>query len=315
MQQAVPQPFVTDDVVPRATHTSLSLSSPCRAENKEQDRGRAVIDGDACIAVVCDGTTQSMYSAEAAELISMDPVRLWNGDLPALVDELRERRRLLIESAPPDEESSSFLGRAFAKIIQDARQRSFQTTFATVRITPCENTSRILVEVKACGDSGVIAFGRDGEVRFSNLPVGDGTFGHLSPLTEVLPDHFEREDVREHEVDRDTHIVVCSDGFYDAFAGPRELFSWLLEHQECSGSESALNGLHDRLDQRVGDDDITAIWLRPVIEPMEPIERLPDVEAAPLPAETQRNFRSIGRAVFGWLRRIIRRFRTEHGVA
>jgi serine/threonine protein phosphatase PrpC len=282
----------------------LRRISPCRSESKDQDRAGVIIDGGIFMAVVCDGTTQSMCSAEAAELIASDPGAVWDGRLPALIDELRQKREALIaESTTSEPDLSTFLSRAFARIMEDARQRSYQTTFVAARMLTLPDSNHVLLEAKGCGDSAVLVFDSGGTLLHTNLPIIDGAsgFGHLSPLTDVIPDHFGADvALFREEVDRTSQIVLCSDGFYDSFPSPSDLFHWLNEHSatlEGDGAAVILDELHDCLDRRVGDDDISFIWLRPCAEP--------DLEPEPRAGDLRSSSRTRFSAAFARLLRII----------
>jgi serine/threonine protein phosphatase PrpC len=63
-------------------------------------------------------------------------------------------------------------------------------------------------------------------------------------------------------------VLLCSDGFYDAFKNLGEMFDWLRHHQaELSDAETdkelLLEEIHTRLKQTKGDDDVSFIWLSP----------------------------------------------------
>jgi len=87
--------------------------------------------------------------------------------------------------------------------------------------------------------------------------------------TLVLPDHFytgSYECYRD-SFPRQTHFLLCSDGFYGAFSNWSELYEWLNENASELSTESMretiLEQLHERLNARKGDDDISFIWVRP----------------------------------------------------
>lgn len=235
-----------------------------------------------CFATVCDGVTQSMHSRDAADVVCRDPAELWSsGAMNRRVELLRERRRELIASGssePVDE--TSFLGRAFAEILRDKRQYALQTTMVAVRISPLVG-DRVLVEAMTCGDSALLVFDRCGRLLLSNLEVDTSSpFGHVSSTTEVLPDHFDEERSKlAVKLDYTPHVILCTDGFYDAFGNPAALFRWLLLNSGslCQASpaevaaSSVFNALHARLDAHRGDDDISVVWLCPrVTDPPSP---------------------------------------------
>lgn len=257
--------------------------SPCKKEEKNQDRACRVRQEDWWIGVVCDGTTQSMYSDQAAEIATCDPFALWteNG-VSDIAVALNLRRAQLIASAKEEEpEPASFFRSAMIQFVRDARERSFQTTLVTARVTPIES-GRFLVEAKAVGDSALLIFDGEGHLLGSNLPNtdGDSGFGHLSSITQVLPDHFTTDElVLRREVDSGTHVVLCSDGFYDAFGTPGELFDWLVVHEDDfrSQRDGPIEELHERLDRRIGDDDVSFLWLCAQAEPEKPaVDSVPE---------------------------------------
>jgi serine/threonine protein phosphatase PrpC len=243
--------------------------SPCGTDEKNQDRFAVSGTGSVSFAAVCDGATQSVCSADAAEILCSNPAELWEkGGLSGRIDLLRTRRAELMaseHSVPVDE--TSFLSRTMAEIVRDKQQHAFQTTLVAVRITPSAESGMIL-EAKTCGDSALLVFDRRGRLVCSNLQIKSESspFGHFSPLTELLPDHFRDEEPNLTAViDKDAHIVLCSDGFYDAFPNPSALFRWLL----LNGPDPApaLNDVHAQLDRNRGDDDISFVWLCPCSEP------------------------------------------------
>ena len=246
-------------------YQAFKVRSKCNDE-KDQDRVEVKDAPAALFATVCDGATQSMRSAEAAEIISNNPAELWvDGALTERVEVLRMRRDELLASEPSEPvDETSFLSRAFAQIVRDKQRHSFQTTLVSVRITP-RATGHVLLEAKTCGDSALLVFDRRGRLVLSSPLLDDESspFGHVSPLTEVLPDHF-RGEAPSHteEIDDDAHIVLCSDGFYDAFPNPGALFRWLL--QNGANPDPALGELHAQLDRHRGDDDISYVWLFPL---------------------------------------------------
>lgn len=240
--------------------------SQCRTDEKHQDRVEEEGDPSAWFATLCDGATQSMCSAEAAEIISANPAELWvEGVLSERVQFLRKRREELMasESSEPVDETS-FLSRAFAQIVRDKQRHAFQTTLVSVRITPLIS-GRVFLEAKTCGDSALLVFDHRGRLVLSRPVLGDESspFGHISPLTELLPDHFQGEAPScSEEIDNDAHVILCSDGFYDAFPNPGALFRWLL--QNGADPDQALDELHALLDRHRGDDDISYVWFCPL---------------------------------------------------
>jgi serine/threonine protein phosphatase PrpC len=249
-------------------------SSPCGTDEKDQDRVRVSQRGSSTFAAVCDGATQSIHSAEAAEILCSNPDQLWDDEgLAQRVALLLQRRGELIAGGSPVPTDDTYLSRAFVDIVRDKQRHAFQTTLVAVHVTP-DAAGRMRLEAKTCGDSALLVFDRLGHLVRSNLQIEDesSSFGHVSPLTEVLPDHFYGEEPNVvATIDADAHIVLCSDGFYDAFPNPSALFRWLL----LNGTRPtlALAELHTQLDRNRGDDDISFVWLCP----------FPDEAPAPKP--------------------------------
>ena len=240
--------------------------SQCETDEKNQDRIAESGSGSVSFAAVCDGATQSARSAEAAEILCSNPAELWEqGGLGGRVELLRMQRAELMASEPsvPVDETS-FLSRTMAKIVRDKQGHAFQSTLVAVRITPGAEGGGMILEAKTCGDSALLVFDRRGRLFRSNLQIKDESspFGHVSPLTELLPDHFRGEEPNfTARIAEDAHVVLCSDGFYDAFPNPSALFRWLL----LNGTDptSALGELHKQLARNRGLDDISFVWLCP----------------------------------------------------
>lgn len=271
------------------THVAIPYKSKCRFEEKDHDDIGLKNTGSTWYATVCDGATQSIRSAEAAKIISDDPPALWiDGTLSRRVELLHQRRKELLastESEPVDE--TSYLSRTFAQILRDKRRHAFQTTFVSVRITPLAER-RIQLDSKTCGDSALLVFDRRGHLILSTpeLAGESSPFNHASPLTEVLPDHFRDDGTLEKPFEHDVHVILCSDGFYDAFPNPGALFRWLLLNGATlcgDDAESAFDELHARLDRDRGDDDMSFVWFCP--RTLEPPREQPQRLLAGLPPQ------------------------------
>jgi serine/threonine protein phosphatase PrpC len=85
----------------------------------------------------------------------------------------------------------------------------------------------------------------------------------------VLPDHFYDglvESYQDH-FPLGTNFVLCSDGFYNCFSETGDMWQWLTEHSRALSNmeekELVLQQLHNQLDKKRGDDDISFIWTFP----------------------------------------------------
>jgi hypothetical protein len=102
-------------------------------------------------------------------------------------------------------------------------------------------------------------------------PPGVWTDGieHRGSVTAVLPDHFYsgHYDCYEDRFPGGTHFVLCSDGFYSAFATASEMWAWLQENKDVLAKvqerEPKLTELHHRLHEKGGDDDMSFVWMSP----------------------------------------------------
>jgi serine/threonine protein phosphatase PrpC len=163
-------------------------------------------------------------------------------------------------------------------------------------LTP--NGTGAFLEAMWCGDSAILVFDHTGGLLFSNLALDDATspFNHPSAFTEVLPDHYRGEEILyAGDIQMGAHVVLCSDGLYDAFQDAAALFRWLLEND--GRFEAALHDVHTELDRHRGDDDISFVWLCPVKS-----EAPPTTEEAILQAVA---VEQVDRAFSGRIRRLL----------
>lgn len=251
-------------------------------EVKDQDRimlveGGAREQSECQFAIVCDGTTTSPYAAEAAKLVTDQVTELFQpGGLQRVVDSLKAKRAdLLTKPLKIPEDHSASIRALWEEIIRKKYQCSFQTTFVAIC---CKRNGdlpegEIAIKALGCGDSAIFVFRENGELVNNNLGLQDEVdpFKHLSPFTAVLPDSYEDEighvlfEFKTYP--DDTHILICSDGFYDGFTNFKEICDWLklreTDLEDETRQEQHLLELHAGLNQKKGDDDISLIWLRP----------------------------------------------------
>ena len=107
--------------------------------------------------------------------------------------------------------------------------------------------------------------------RPSGPLLDEPSFEGRGSATAVLPDHFYTAGWAfwEERFGRDAHFVLASDGFYGCFSRPSELWRWLREHEEHlqdpSRRDEVIGRLHEQLNARQGDDDISFVWIRPAV--------------------------------------------------
>ena len=100
----------------------------------------------------------------------------------------------------------------------------------------------------------------------------DGLEFHLDlqgNTTNVLPDHYYtgQWEYEEEKFPTDTSFLLCSDGFYRRFPKSDQMWRWLRTNQKKLSlekqKEELMFDLHDQLNQKSGDDDISFIWITP----------------------------------------------------
>lgn len=272
------------------THAAISVESPGKEDEDEKNQDRVMLmetsdaRGAKCqFAIVCDGTSTSPFSAEAAAHVSLQVNTLFEeGGLRRTVEALKAMRLDLLNRPLPLEEGQSELLRSmFEEIIRQKYQSAYQTTFVAVCLKRGENSAAGKVSVKAvgCGDSALFIFREDGELLYNNLNLGSALdpFNHGSPFTPVLPDSYKGEGehvlVASEEHPEGVHLLLCSDGLYDGFKNFKEIRDWLIEHREelgdPEGRAACLAELHRNLGRKKGDDDISFVWLHPAAPPPE----------------------------------------------
>jgi len=282
-----------------ATHASLCVQSAGREGEDEKNQDRLSLgetrDGGGArhqFAIVCDGTSTSPFSAEAAAYVSAQAGALFEEDaLRRVVASLRQMRAALLERPLEHEEGQSELLRSmFEEIVRQKYQVSYQTTFVAVRLKRDEEGAAGSVTVRAvgCGDSALFIFREDGELLYNNLNLADASdpFKHTSPFTAVLPDSYDEATdnvlLEAAEFPEDVHLLLCSDGFYDGFTNFREALDWLREHRaelsDPAARDLCARELHQRLEQKKGDDDISFIWLHPAAPPPEAPQEAEEAE-------------------------------------
>ncbi len=263
----------------RDLHESITAVSPGEEDEelKDQDRANHLIYTDSThatkqIAIVCDGITQSPNSAQAAEYVSLNLQRLYesNGIRDVAQELLCMRRDLMMSPVRIGEEFPQTIRPMLEEIIRHKRASSYQTTFISARL---ERTPQrgFLVSVLGCGDSAIFIFNEQGNLLYSNTRIDDENqaFDHASPVTEALPDGWDETESKilahSQVFNCDIQLLLCSDGFYDAFSTFNELFCWLTENRQRLAHEESraelMAQLHARLIDRKGDDDISFVWL------------------------------------------------------
>jgi serine/threonine protein phosphatase PrpC len=230
------------------------------------------------------------------------------------VEALKGMRLALLEKPLKVQEGQSELLRSmFEEIVRQKYQNAYQTTFVAVCLKREAGGRAGTVSVKAvgCGDSALFIFREDGELLYNNLKLEDehDSFKHGSPFTAVLPDSYAEGqsnllfDFEEYPAD--AHLLLCSDGLYDAFANFKEIRDWLHEHRpelkSAGPRDECLSELHGRLNRTKGDDDISFIWLHPAAEkagePKEEKKTEPGKSGKP----EQGFFASLFAAISRWL--------------
>jgi len=249
-----------------AQFDALTIVSPMieNGEAKNQDRARwfEAIG----VAALGDGTTGSAYGAEAADFVVDWSPTIYSGrpksvQLEACADFLNMRRRL---AQARDLQLADSIPQALRPLLIEVAGKqlanSYQTTLIAARFaaTHCG----VSIDAVRCGDSALYAFTEQGKLILV-------TPACKSVATAVLPDHVATgrwENLIE-TFPTSTHFVLASDGFYEAFASPHEIWTWLTANavslRDAIHQAAILEALHTSLASSKGDDDISFIWLAP----------------------------------------------------
>ena len=92
---------------------------------------------------------------------------------------------------------------------------------------------------------------------------------HSGSVTHVLPDHFYTGHwvYLEDEFPADTQFLIASDGFTECFKSPTAMWQWLNRNKKYFSNERhkhlLLKRLHFIRQQKIGDDDISFVWMFP----------------------------------------------------
>lgn len=236
---------------------------------KNQDRAAYYAQGIVSTAVVCDGTTTSPESEKAAAYVVESALSIFEKctGLPEIVKRLFEMRETLksepIKLSPTQEKSRGM----FEDIVKDQRKVSYQTTLVAAQWT---RDTQLKIKWVGCGDAALFVFSPNGSLLWSNLHLKNDSFGHTSPITEVLPDSYDEKKhrIEEKTFPRDAYILLCSDGLYDGFETFEELYTWIYGNLPSLESEitreTLLSTLHRKLQSKKGDDDISFVLDCPV---------------------------------------------------
>jgi hypothetical protein len=147
----------------------LVVVSPGGAGDERKDQDRAAWHpADRC-AVVCDGTSSSLYAQTAAEQTARFAPVLFAGDLPerlaAWADYLKRCRLDACRRPPPIDAAVPAVVQAMLQdVVRAKAAQSFQTTCVAARFLP--NGDVVDVDFLRVGDSAFLAFAADGTPRW-----------------------------------------------------------------------------------------------------------------------------------------------------
>jgi serine/threonine protein phosphatase PrpC len=134
-------------------------------------------------------------------------------------------------------------------VVQGKLARSFQTTFAAVRLADHE------IEWRKLGDSEIVIGDAGGNIIASTV---ERRLLGADRRTDALPDHCNRVTGGAADLRDVTSVVVGSDGFFGAFPDLHQLLAWCISHE----AGAPVTNLHQRLARLSGDDDISAVIIR-----------------------------------------------------
>lgn len=248
-----------------------AVVSPAVEGGESKDQDAALSDAASLTACVCDGVSSSPHAATAAREMAARVVRILEAPhdrerVQVRLDEARAHLEALREQAAVAPLSYGTASQGARLLLEEVMRgklmSSHQTTFLALRVLEPAPPGRARAWVVTCGDSALLLFDGAGRLEHS---IPSGLVLPSPPrATRVLPDDEPRHGRVEIPFPGD--VVLATDGFYNAFSEPEEILAWLRAHEatlygdDAGAREGLLQGLHERLRQTVGDDDISVVW-------------------------------------------------------
>ena len=247
----------------------IKVNSPGKEadELKNQDRLHTEIIENTLYAIVCDGVNSSSYSEQGAQFAAENVKKLFQDDgIKWVVDKLENMRTELYNKPVLFPNGTiDAIKKIIEEVMQEKRKSAFQTTFIAVKAEESKQVSAV-----GCGDSALFIFEPTGKLLHTNIDVKNDLIHHTMSSTMVIPDCFVSASEAlfryESNLADDAEILLCSDGFYECFDSVHDIVKWLYENQSALTAEDnqkLMETLHDKLNNKKGDDDISFIWLLP----------------------------------------------------
>jgi serine/threonine protein phosphatase PrpC len=247
----------------------IAINSPGSEadELKNQDRLHTETVENTLYAIVCDGVSSSSYSEQGAQFAAENVMKLFqDGGIKLVVDKLENMRTELYNKPVLfSRGTTDATKKIIEEVMQEKRKSAFQTTFIAVKAEESKQVSAV-----GCGDSAMFIFEPTGKLLHTNIDVKNDLIHHTMSSTMVIPDCFvsEAESLFRYETNlaNDAEILLCSDGFYECFDSVHEIVQWLKNNQStlaADDNQPLMETLHDKLNSKKGDDDISFIWLLP----------------------------------------------------
>lgn len=147
----------------------ITVISPARFADSPKDQDRAAWYPDTQTACVADGTTSSLFAAQAAELVVRLARRFFAGDagawLAAAADCLFACRDGAVRNPPrPSGQYPAAMEALIADVLRRQAAQSYQTTCVAARIKP--SPAGLDLQMLRVGDSSILVFDAAGTVRW-----------------------------------------------------------------------------------------------------------------------------------------------------
>ena len=147
--------------------------SPAMFCGEEKNQDRAGFSSPTLTACLCDGVSTSPYAANAAELtVELSSIlfgRSPSSQLEIIARLLTNKRLAALESGINVSHQQDSIKAMLQEAARVKLKKSFQTTVVAGQIVP--EGHRFKVKFLSCGDSGIFAFDRQGELLYSNLAL------------------------------------------------------------------------------------------------------------------------------------------------
>lgn len=172
-------------------YSIIKVNSPSIFGGESKNQDRILYNPQTATCCVCDGTTSSPNSGEAASLVTKMSPLFVNSDIDhcmkTISDLLIAHRNMAIKKGIKSNVSvSDSMKDWIVTAAKENLKRSFQTTMVCAAFDPMETYTN--VKVTTCGDSGFFCVSPEGKLLTTNLTdIEDKQKNNVKPAAEMIP--------------------------------------------------------------------------------------------------------------------------------